>query len=92
MINRPNKPSRALSWDGSWGVCFRRDLHFTLYRPPVIPGLAVEQIDYAPEVRSRMVLETGASWRPMTDAETAAVDGVLDRMVEAAELAVCGPP
>lgn len=92
-MNRPRKPSRAMSWDGFWGVCFFDDCHLTLYRPPVIPGLQqIEQIDYAPLVRKREVLERGAGWRELTDVEAQAVDVVLDSMVKAAVQAVCGAP
>lgn len=90
-MSRPNKPSRAMSWDGFWGVCFRDDVHLTLYRAPVITGLHLEQIDYAPMVRQRSVLERGGGWRELTDAEALAVDSVLDRMVRAAVAEVCGP-
>lgn len=89
-MNRQRKPSRAMSWDGFWGVCFFDECHLTLYLPPVIPGLQMEQIDYAPLVRKREVLERGAGWRELTDAEALAVDDVLDRMVKGAVQAVCG--
>lgn len=90
-MSRPNKPSRAMCWDGFWGVCFRDDVHLTLYRAPVIAGLQLEQIDYAPMVNQRSVLELGGKWRTLTAAEALAVDGVLDRMVKGAVAAVCGP-
>lgn len=90
-MNRPSKPSRAMSWDGYWGVCFNNDCHLTLYQAPVVPGLAIEQIDYAPLVRQRSILERGGRWREMTDSEAAIVDDVLARMVKAAVAEVCGP-
>jgi hypothetical protein len=88
---RPNRPSRALSWDGYWGVCFYREAHLTLFRAPVIPGMSIEQIDYAPVVRQRQVLERGGSWRPLTDEEALRIDQMMARMVMAAEAEVCGP-
>jgi hypothetical protein len=90
-VSRPNKPSRAMSWDGFWGVCFFNDVHLTLYKAPVIPGLHLEQIDYAPLVRQRSVLERGGTWRELTAAEAVEVDKVLERMVKAAVAEVCGP-
>jgi hypothetical protein len=79
-----------MSWDGFWGVCFRDACHVEIFRPPLVPGLVFEQIDYAPMVRKRQVLD-GGQWRDLTDAEVDAVDAVLARMVDGIEREVCGP-
>lgn len=71
--------SRALFWDGHWGVVFAAGHYGPLDEKPHIDGLSIEQIDYAPMVGKRMVLETGGAWRKLTDAESAKIEKKLDR-------------
>jgi hypothetical protein len=84
-----NKASRAIFWNGAYGLAFFDGVHCELRRPPRIDGLDIEHIDYAPLVGQRMVLERGGKWRPMTPAEQSAADAVLNRMANAVRSAIC---
>jgi hypothetical protein len=84
-----NPHSRAIFWDGSYGLAFYDGVHCELRRPPRIEGLDVEQIDYAPVVGQRMVRERGGAWRDLKPAEQAQCDAVLNRMANAVRAVVC---
>jgi hypothetical protein len=85
-----NKASRALFWDGSIGLAFFDGVHCELRSRPRIQGLDdLDQIDYAPLVGQRMLVERGGAWRGMRPVEDAAVDAALHRMANAVRHALC---
>jgi hypothetical protein len=71
--------TRALFWDGHWGVVFANGHYGPLDEVPHIEGLNIEAIDYAPLVPKRMVLERGGVWRELTDVEAAKIERKFDR-------------
>jgi hypothetical protein len=84
-----NAASRAIFWDGRYGLAFFDGVHCELRSAPRITGLVIEQIDYAPLVGQRMVVELGGKWRTMNGAEQAAADAALGRMANAVRSAIC---
>jgi hypothetical protein len=82
-------PSRTLWWNGHRGAAFHDGVHVDLRKPPVLPGMDVEQLDYALDGRgARSVLERGRYWRDLSDAEAIEVVKLLDRMVAAVRAVV----
>jgi hypothetical protein len=81
--------SRTLFWDGHWGVAFYDGVHADLRMPPRVDTLRIEQIDYAPNVGQRMVLEHLGGWRNLSPAEAGQIDAMLARMVNAVRATLC---
>lgn len=77
-------PSRALFWDGVRGSAFHNRCHIEFSTPPRVLTLEVEQLDYAPAVGQRMVLERNGAWRVLTAAEEKAIDAKLNAMADQA--------
>lgn len=89
MMATTTRASRALFWDGHKGAAFFDGTHVELRSPPRIASMAVEQIDYAPLVGQRLVLERGSDWRKLTDAEAEEIDKLLGRMVNTMRQVLC---
>ena len=68
-------PTR-LYWMGLRGTAKLNGAAVHLVRPPHLPGLAVDGIDYAPGVVA-MVMPRMARWRDMTPDEIAAAEQLL---------------
>lgn len=76
--------SRALFWDGSRGSAFHNRCNIEFSLPPRVAALDIEQVDYAPAVGQRMVLERGGDWRTLTAVEEVAIDAKLAEMSDRA--------
>lgn len=72
--------SRALFWDGARGAAFHNRCQIEFSTPPRVLTLEIEQVDYAPAVGQRMVLERNSAWRQLTAVEELAIDAKLTAM------------
>lgn len=75
--------STRLRWGGGRGVARLHGRSVALTAPPVLPGceaLAIDRIDYTPEVHACSVMERFGGWREMTGEEIRAADEFLRRL------------
>ncbi len=74
-----------LYWAGGRGIAKLHGRETKLTAPPHLPGLQVDAIDCAPEVRCYMVMPRYQGWRDMTSDEIRAADELLRQLVEASD-------
>lgn len=73
-----------LFWDGRRGVAKLHGRMVQLGAAPVLPGSAIELIDYAPEVRCCEILRHGERRREMTTDEIHGADALLVELTKEA--------
>lgn len=73
-----------LYWAGGRGIAKLHGREVKLTAPPHLPGLEVDAIDYAPEVRCAMVMPRRDGWRDMTRDEIHKADQLLAEMTKEA--------